>query len=205
MTYYEFRTRWYELSCFSIRQVYAWQPGFDRNNLFRWTKSGLLIRLRQGYFTFPEYKELRDYTLFFANRIYRPSYVSLYTALSFYGMIPEAIVQITSISSRKTISFTNPIGEYTYKTIQPRLMFGYSIKPISDSAVIHIAEPEKALLDLLYLYPEYDTPQALEDLRLDEDYLHDEMKTSLLKEYAQRFQVKALENRVNQLLKTYGL
>jgi len=148
---------------------------------------------------------MRDYTLFFANRIYRPSYVSLYTALSFYGMIPEAIVQITSISSRKTISFTNPIGEYTYKTIQPRLMFGYSIKPISDTAVIHIAEPEKALLDLLYLYPEYDTPQALEDLRLDEDYLHDEMKTSLLKEYAQRFQVKALENRVNQLVKTYGL
>ena len=88
MTYYEFRTRWYELSCFSIRQVYAWQPGFDRNNLFRWTKSGLLIRLRQGYFTFPEYKGMRDYTLFFANRIYRPSYVSLYTALSFYGMIP---------------------------------------------------------------------------------------------------------------------
>ena len=84
-------------------------------------------------------------------------------------------------------------------------MFGYSIKPISDTAVIHIAEPEKALLDLLYLYPEYDTPQALEDLRLDEDYLHDEMKTSLLKEYAQRFQVKTLENRVNQLLKTYGL
>ncbi|MCD7850081.1 MAG: hypothetical protein LUH63_10310, partial [Parabacteroides sp.] len=58
---------------------------FDRNSLTRWVKKGYLIRLRQGYFAFSEYKSKPDYFLYFANRIYRPSYISLHTALSFYG------------------------------------------------------------------------------------------------------------------------
>lgn len=73
---------------------------------------GLLIRLRQGFYTFPEYKSKPDYPLYFANRMYRPSYINLHTALAFYGMIPEAVVQITSVTSLKTAYFHNAIGEY---------------------------------------------------------------------------------------------
>ena len=154
----------FSLGCFNIHQVYAWQPGFDRNNFVRWSKNGLLIRLRQGYYTFPEYKGKSDFTLYFANRIYRPSYVSLHTALSFYGMIPEAVVQITSVTSLKTASFTNNFGEYDYKSIKQDLMFGYNLKPIADGKTLQLARPEKALLDLLYLYPFYNTRKELEDL-----------------------------------------
>jgi len=49
---------------FNIDQIYAWQPGFDRNNLSRWTRNGLLIRLRQSYYTFPEYKSMKQELLF---------------------------------------------------------------------------------------------------------------------------------------------
>jgi predicted transcriptional regulator of viral defense system len=87
----------YDQACFSIDQVYAWQPGFDRNNLSRWIKKGFLIRLRQGWFTFSEYKSNPDFALYFANRIYRPSYISLHTALAFYGLIPKAVTQVTSV------------------------------------------------------------------------------------------------------------
>ena len=83
---------------------------FSRNNLVHWTNQGLLIRLRQGHYTFPEYKGRADYSFYFANRIYRPSYISLHTALSFYGIIPESVVQITSVTSLKTASFTNAFG-----------------------------------------------------------------------------------------------
>lgn len=205
MTFLEFKNQLFDLACFNTYQVYACQPDFDRNNLTRWVKKGYLIRLRQGYFAFPEYRSKPDYSLYFANRIYRPSYISLHTALAFYGMIPEAVVQITSVTTLKTASFTNDFGEYAYKNIKENLLFGYDLKPMADSRTIPFATPEKALLDLLYLYPFYDSGQELEELRLDEDYLQDDLNKDLLMEYCARFQSKALDKRVKLLLKTYDL
>ncbi len=195
----------FDLGCFNIHQVYAWKPGFDRNNFVRWVKNGLLIRLRQGYYTFPEYKNKPDFVLYFANRIYRPSYVSLHTAMAFYGMIPEAVVQVTSVTSLKTTSFNNDFGEYVYKSIHQKLMFGYDLKPFADRWTLQLASPEKALIDLLYLYPFYNTGQALEDLRLDEAFLQDDLNHKLLEKYTLKIKNNALENRVQLLINTYGL
>lgn len=205
MNYLEFKNKMFDLGCFNIHQVYAWEPGFDRNNFVRWANKGLLIRLRQGYYTFLEYKSKPDFGLYFANRIYRPSYVSLHTALAFYGIIPEAVVQITSVTTLKTVSFSNDFGEYSYKSVKENLMFGYDLKPISDGRTFQLAIPEKALLDLLYLYPFYNTMDELEELRLDEDFLHDDLDLNLLKEYSLKFENKALEKRVQLLIKAYGL
>lgn len=205
MTFLEFKNRLFDLAYFNIHQVYAWQPDFNRNNLTRWEKRGYLIRLRQGYFAFPEYLGKPDYSLYFANRIYRPSYISLHTALSFYGMIPEGVVQITSVSSLKTSSFRNDFGEYSYKNVKENLIFGYELKPMADNRTIQFATPEKALLDLLYLYPFYDNGQELEELRLDEEYLHDNLNKSLLMDYCALFQSKSLAHRVKLLIKTYDL
>ncbi len=191
MNYLEFKERMFDLGCFNIYQVYAWKPGFDRNNFVRWTKKGLLIRLRQGYYTFPEYKGKPDFALYFANRIYRPSYVSLHRALAFYGIIPEGVTQITSVTTLKTASFTNDVGEYVYKSVHQDFMFGYELKAITDGRTIYLACPEKALIDLLYIYPFYNTQEALEDLRLDE--------------YTSRYKKKALQKRVQLMKKTYDL
>ena len=195
----------FDLACFNVHQVYAWKPGFDRNNFVRWTKQGLLIRLRQGYYTFPEYKGNSDFVLYFANRIYRPSYVSLHTAMAFYGMIPEAVIQVTSVTSLKTASFRNDVGEYVYKSIQKELMFGYDLKPLAEGRTLQLACPEKALIDLLYLYPFYNTRQALEDLRLDEDFSQSDLDQSKLEEYTLRFNNKALDKRIQLLITTYNL
>jgi predicted transcriptional regulator of viral defense system len=192
----------FDLGYFNINQVYAWQPKFDRNNFVRWTKKGLLVRLRQGYYTFPEYKSKPDFDLYFANRIYRPSYVSLHTALAFYGMIPEAVVQISSVTTLKTANFRNDLGEYSYKNVREELMFGYDLKPIADGRTLQLAKPEKALLDLLYLYPFYNTEQELEELRLDEDFMQDDLDRKLLEKYTLQFNNKALEKRVQLLINT---
>ena len=205
MNYLEFRSRMYDLGCFNTHQVYAWKPEFDRNNFVRWTKKGLLIRLRQGYYTFPEYKSQPDYTLYFANRIYRPSYISLHTALAFYGLIPEAVVQVTSVTSLKTASFENEFAAYDYRTVQQELIFGYVQKPMADGKTLLLAQPEKALLDLLYLYPFYTSEQDMEELRLDEDFLEEEFDFNRLEEYEARFKNKALEKRVRIFLNSYGL
>lgn len=205
MNFIEFRRKLFDLACFNINQIFAWQPDFNRNNLIRWTNVGLIIRLRQGYYTFPEYMGKADYPFYFANRIYRPSYISLHTALSFYGMIPESVVQITSVTSLKTAGFSNAFGEYSYRTVKEELMFGYDLKPIADGRTLAFAFPEKALLDLLYLYPFYDSDQELQELRLNESYFDEDLNINRLKDYTSRFGNKALEYRVNKLINIYGL
>lgn len=205
MAFLEFKEKMFGLACFNIHQIYAWQPGFDRNNLTRWVRKGYLFRLRQGYFAFSEFKNKPDYPLYFANRIYRPSYISLHTALAFYSMIPEAVVQITSVSSLKTASFSNDSGEYSYKSVKENLMFGYEPKPMADNRTIAFATPEKALLDLLYLYPFYNSVLELEELRLDEEYMQENLNRDLLADYCAGFRSKALDQRVKILLKIYSL
>jgi predicted transcriptional regulator of viral defense system len=205
MNYLKFKEKMVDLGCFNTHQVYAWAPDFDRNNFVRWTKKGLLIRLRQGFYTFPEYKSKPGYPLYFANRMYRPSYISLHTALAFYGMIPEAVVQITSVTSLKTAYFQNAIGEYQYRSLRKELMFGYEIKAISEGKSLLLAQPEKALLDLLYLYPFYKTSEEMMDLRLDEDFLHEELDFQRLRDYSSKYESKALQKRVHLLKSTYNL
>jgi len=205
MNFLEFKDRMFDLACFNIYQIYAWRPDFNRNNLTRWVEKRLLVRLRQGYFAFPEYKNKPDYPLYFANRIYRPSYISLHTALSFYGMIPEAVTQITSVTSLKTDTFINDFGEYSYNTIKESLMFGYDLKQMADNRTIQFATQEKALLDLLYLYPFYSNKQELEELRLDEDFLNNDLDRERMMEYTVKFQSKTLEKRVKLFFETYSL
>ena len=128
-------------------------------------------------------------------------------------MIPEAVTSITSISTLKTAQFENKFGQYSYQNVKPELFFGY--KPVElpiNTAVINapkqtwlLAQPEKALLDLLYLYPFYDNDTELEQLRLDEAYMTEELDLERLKEYQQRISSKALDRRIKKLLRIYDL
>jgi len=205
MNWITFRDQLVGLGCFSIHQVYAWQPAFDRNNLSRWVSKGYLVRLRQGLYAFPDYLGNPDMAAFFAGQIYKPSYISLHSALSFYGLIPESVTQITSVSSRKTARFSNAFGEYSYKSVRADLMFGYHLRPLVNGHAAAFATREKALLDLLYLYSFYNTNQALTDLRLDEDVLHADFNRSEWDAMVARFHCAALEKRANLLIKVYDL
>lgn len=64
---------------------------------------------------------------------------------------------------------------------------------------------KKALLDLLYLYPFYNSEHEMESLRLDEDFLQNNLHRKLLEEYALNFKNKALESKVELLKNTYNL
>ena len=205
MDFLKFKTKMFDFACFSINQIYAWQADFDRNNISRWLKKGYIFRLKQGYYAFSEYKSKPDYTFYFANKIYNPSYISLYSALSFYGIIPEAVVQITSVTPLKTSTFSNDIGDFSYKTIKPDLMFGYCLKFITEAKAIKIATPEKAILDLLYLYPFYKTEQDLEDLRFEEEYLLENIDKAKLESLCTQFKTLSLEKRVSNFFKVYNL
>jgi predicted transcriptional regulator of viral defense system len=194
-----------ESVCFNLNQIYTVQPGFDRNNLVRWKMKGYLVALRNGCYTFPDFLGKPAYAFFFANRMYQPSYVSLHSALAFYGIIPEAVVQITSVSSLKTAFFSNPFGEFSYRNLKSELMFGYDLKQMDKRRSLFFATPEKAVLDLLYLYPFYNNEQDINGLRFNETFMQDDLNVERLNEFAEKFKSKALRKRVDLLLKVYEL
>ena len=194
-----------DLVCFNLNQIYAFFPDFDRNNLLRWKKKGYIIALRNGCYTFNDFLGKPDYAYLFANKMYQPSYVSLHSALAFYGLIPEAVVQITSVSSLKTAFFSNSFGEFSYKSLKNELMFGYELKPMDKRRCFLFATPEKSILDLLYLYPFYNKEQELSELRFDESFMNDDLNVERLNEFTDNFKSKTLRKRVDLLLKVYGI
>ena len=205
MNFWQFRKQFVDLLCFSANQVYAWQEDFDKNNLTRWTKQNLLVKLRNGFYSFPEYAKIPEIQYFVSNRIYRPSYISLHSALAFYGIIPEAVVQTTAVGTLKKASFENAFGQFSYQKILPELMFGYEQKPFESGRTILFATPEKAILDLLYLYPFYNNEQEISELRFDDDFMQDDLNTERLNEFCDKFKSKALRKRVDILSNIYCL
>jgi predicted transcriptional regulator of viral defense system len=188
-----------------MNQVYAWQADFDKSNITRWTKQNLLVKLRNGFYSFPEYIKTANFQHFISNRIYRPSYISLHSALAFYGIIPEAVITTTAVSTLKKANFENAFGRFSYQQILPELMFGYELKPFLNGQKILFAQPEKAILDLLYLYPFYNNEQDISELRFDEDFMQNDLNVELLNEYTNKFQSKTVRKRVDLLLKIYVL
>ena len=94
MNYLQFREQWLDVGCFSIYQLRAWKNDFDGNALSRWVKKGYIAKLRQDWYAFSELLQEPDMARFIAGKIYSPSYISLHSALSIYGIIPEAVTQI---------------------------------------------------------------------------------------------------------------
>jgi predicted transcriptional regulator of viral defense system len=205
MDFLTFKERMYPMGCFNINQVLLWEKDFDRNNLTRWCRRGLLVKLRNQYYAFPEYRQVPDFSRYVANRIYVPSYISLHSALSFYGMIPEEVVQLTSVTTLKTARFENDFGTFHYQNVKTPFYFGFEIKTMQSGRGLLFATPEKALLDLLYLNPYYKTEQDMEELRLDEDYMQNELNIERLNGYLSKIESKTLEQKVKRLMKVYEL
>ena len=199
MTYLEFRSRFIELGAFSVHQVYAVFPHFSPNNISRWQQKGLIVKLRQSFYAFWEACLQPNFAYFLSNFIYKPSYISVHTALAFYGIIPEAVTQITAVSSLKTIDFQNDVAQFSYKKIKPDLFFGYEQKPFGNRTIA-IATPEKAIVDLLYLYPFYNTQSEIRNLRFDEEFVHHELNFEKLLNFAASFKNRALDKRVELLI-----
>ena len=193
------------MACFSVSQVRAIYPDFHRGNFVQWQQAGYIVSLRQGWYTFADYLQQPDYARYFAGKMCAPSYISLHTALSFYGIIPESVVEITSVTTQKTCRYENAFGQFSYQTIRPRLFWGFEPKTMRDGKQYMMATPEKAIIDLLYLYPQYATLDEMRELRFDEDWMRDELNKKRLMEYTERIGSPALTKRIKLLQKAYEI
>lgn len=123
-----------------------------RNQFNRWVAKGLLIKLKRGVYTLNDSdRRITPSRRFVANQLYSPSYVSLEDALNFYGLIPERTADVTSVTTRKTSRIKNLLGNFTYQHIKPAVFRGFKAIKDETGGSFFIAEPEKAIIDFLYL------------------------------------------------------
>jgi hypothetical protein len=112
--------------------------------------AGEIIRVRKGLYVFGE--SLRKNRLsreVLANLIYGPSYVSLQSALFYYGLIPECPVIVTSMTTGRTREYDTPVGLFQYQMI-PLHAYRVGIDVTFDGRNQYLlALPEKALADFV--------------------------------------------------------
>ena len=133
MNYITFRERFHDFACFSNEQVVAAFPRFDRGNYSTWLGKGYIKRLRRSWYAFADVAGTPGIGDYFAGRMYSPSYLSCEYVMARTGLIPESVVQFTSVTSLKTASFKNDFGEFSYRSVKPELMFGYGVEHVGGS------------------------------------------------------------------------
>lgn len=161
--------------------------GYKRPNdkISEMMKQGELISLKKGYYIFNQ--EIKPERFSIANALYGPSYISMESAFSFYGMIPEQVFSISSATLKATKIFENKIGRFEYINLSPSY-YALEIQflKLREGQFCLIATPEKALCDKvvtekkLQLRSVKSAQQYLiENLRIDE-YLLREIKINKL-------------------------
>lgn len=143
-------------------------PQAVRVQLSRWVKVGRLIQLKRGLYTLAQpYRKIEPQPFVLANSMKKASYVSLQSALSYYGMIPEYVPTVTSVTTGRPEQVNTKLGQFVFRHIKKSWFCGYKQIDLGSGQRAFVAIPEKALLDLLYLTPHADEQDYLRELRLE--------------------------------------
>jgi predicted transcriptional regulator of viral defense system len=152
--------------------------------IYKSLKDGEILRLKRNYyvtrFFYEKNKTDTSYIFLLSNILLEPSYISLESALQYYGLFAEAVNYIvTSVTLKLPRVFKNRTGRYSYRKINEKLFSDFQI--IEDKFNFTIARPYKAIFDYLYYHTNCFTKNVhedlLEELRIDTNsILQDEKK-----------------------------
>jgi predicted transcriptional regulator of viral defense system len=170
------------------------------NDLKNWEKKGYIIKIKKGLYLLKDFKYAVDSSVV-SSKIYEPSYVSMETVLSYYGIIPEAVFTITSVTARKTKNFKNELGTFSFQKIKKEAFGGFETRK-KENISYNFALPEKALVDFFYLKRNILNGDKIqfEGYRFNEDFKFNKKR---LLDFAESFKNKKLNFIVNQFIKYY--
>jgi predicted transcriptional regulator of viral defense system len=156
-----------DLHCFSSGFLIAGERIEQvRLQLSRWVHSGRIIRLSKGWYTLAApYRRVAVDMNVIACAVKIGSYVSLQSALSHHGMIPEYVPETTCVTVGRPHLVETPIGRIRYRHLKRGAFWGYEEEQRERQSVF-LAVPEKALLDLIYLTPGGAGRRFIAELRL---------------------------------------
>lgn len=165
-----------------------------RDKISGWLKSGELIRVKKGLYVFGQRVAQGPYSReILANLIYGPSAISLTYALAYYGLIPERVELVTSVTNKRNKLFSTPAGNFIYYYLQPKkYAVGIDIKNTASDRQFIIASPEKALCDQIYII---DKEIDFHDMKDVEAYLFYDLRID--ENEIKNFNIKKLEEICN--------
>lgn len=156
-----------------------------RVQISRWVKNGKVVRLHKGLYTLAQpYRKVEPEPFCVANSLKKASCVSLQSALAWYGMIPEYVPTVTSVTTGRGQAMETPVGRFMYRHIERKYFWGYQRREQEGGQSAFVATAEKALLDLVYLTPAGDEMEYLKELRLQN---FEQVSRERLRDFARRF------------------
>ena len=171
-----------------LRSLYS-NYSFPRNKIAGLEQDGKIIRLKRGmYVVSPNVSRQILSIELIANHIYGPSYVSMHSALRYYGLIPEQVYTVTSMTTNRSRKFENAIGNFDYKTVGWQYYsIGIIQQTVEKSYTFLIASPEKALCDIIIVTPRL----RLQSEKALRTFLEDDL----------RFEMAVLENMNSDIIR----
>lgn len=199
MNYEAFRQAFEGRVIIPTNDIFKRFPDFSSQRLTDWQNKGYITKIINRFYSWPNKPLEESHLALIANRIYMPSYISLKSALRWYNFIPEGVFQQFSATTRKTKDFETPIGDFRYKNLSTHLYFGY-YPTTPERGNFLIAEPEKAILDTFYLYPEIKGLPEIEGMRLNYEEILDLCSLEKLEAYSDSFDNKRVSRLVRILI-----
>ncbi|WP_259065779.1 type IV toxin-antitoxin system AbiEi family antitoxin domain-containing protein [Mucilaginibacter sp. X4EP1] len=171
----------------------SWLKDYKRPNdkISALKSEGLLTSVKRGiYIAGPKSYGGRPENPLLANHLLGPSYVSIDSALSFHGLIPERVYSVTSMTTKASRDFDTPIGLFTYMNLPlPYYAFGINMVRLTSEQYAMIASPEKAICDkivntsgLILRSISNAGNYLLDNLRMDEEILK-ALNTQMMREW----------------------
>jgi predicted transcriptional regulator of viral defense system len=169
-----------------------------RRQLARWNAAGKIVQLRRNVYALAApWRRVEPHPFLIANELQQASYVSLQSALAHHGLIPEAVPVTTSVTAGRPATIETKLGRYSYQHVRPEAFFGYHRVPIVGDQDALVADPAKALLDLVHLTPGGDAADHLHSLRLEGLR---EVRPEDLRDHARRWNRPKIDRAVEALL-----
>ena len=157
---------------------------------------GDIIRIRRGLYVLSKRHQRNGIDLFeLAQTIYGPSYISLESALSYHGWIPEGVQTTTSVSQNRSREFRTPLGVFSYSRM-PKFNYIGAERISSGRSLFLMADPAKALVDIVFvLKKDWKGAAALlsslriesEDLKKTNKETLNQLKNKILSQRVTRF------------------
>jgi hypothetical protein len=112
-------------------------------------KQQMLVQVKRGlYIPGPKLNITSPELFLIANHLYGPSYVSIDSALSYWGLIPERVYEISSVTTNNSKTFKTAIGRFSYNYMPlPYYSLGIRQVELTKRQTVLMASGEKALCD----------------------------------------------------------
>jgi uncharacterized protein YifN (PemK superfamily) len=137
-------------------------------------RKGLIIRIKRDLYVVSKRVHNQEISSeLVANHLYGPSYVSLESALAYYGLIPERVYVMRSACMKMYKQYDTPLGQFEYVKV-PAQYYHIAVnqKIIDNSYCFLIASPEKALCDLIL----QTSNLRLQSVKAMNEYLEDNLR-----------------------------